>query len=314
MVSIIESYYPLRRNKKCTGRDRIMGKKDTKAKEYLSDNAIFADLCNVALFDGEQVIRAESLQERDSTEVLAVLGADGKEISFQQRWRDLLKSAVIKQAENVYFVLIGAENQSEIHYAMPVKSALYDILNYGSQVKEAAKKHKDAGDRGSGAEFLSGFHQNDRLTPVITTDYRINLIVPGEIENFGKFQTELGSVLEAIKASADKDSMNSLFQDDRKFSAMCNESVEAINTFVGTNISVNQKEGVTNVCKAWEELRNEDRAEGRAEGREEGRIEERRSLIRRMLSRNKTAEEIVDLCGYDIAEVEAVEKEMCALV
>ncbi len=115
-----------------------MGKKDTKAKEYLSDNERFADLCNVVLFDGEQVIRAESLEERDSTEVLSVLGADGREVSFQQRWRDLLKSA------------------------------LYDVLNYGSQVKEAAKRHRDAGNEGSGGEFLLGFHRDDRLTPVIT--------------------------------------------------------------------------------------------------------------------------------------------------
>lgn len=93
---------------------------------------------------------------------------------------------------------------------MPVKNALYDALNYGSQVKEAAKKHKDAGERGSGAEFLSGFHKEDRLKPFVP-DYQINLIVPGEIEHFDKFRTELGSVLEIIKASADRDLMNGLF-------------------------------------------------------------------------------------------------------
>ncbi len=60
-----------------------------------------------------------------------------------------------------------------------------------------------------------------------------------------------------------------------------------------------------NICKAWEELRSEDRAEGRAE--------ERRNTIRRMLSKNKTPEEIADLCGYDLAEVEVVEKEMLTL-
>lgn len=260
-----------------------MGKKDTKAKEYLADNERFADLCNVVLFDGEQVIRAE--------------------------------------------------NQAEIHYAMPVKSALYDVLNYGSQVKELAKKHKEAGDQGSGGEFLSGFHRDDWLTPVITItvywgsdewdaprslhemfgqfderlksfipDYRINLIVPGEMENFDKFQTELGSVLEAIKVSADKNSMGKLFREDKRFSAMSNESVEAINTFVGTNITVNKQEGVTDVNKEWEDWISSKQAEGRTE--------ERRKTIRRMLSKDRTPEEIADLCGYDLAEIEAVEKEM----
>ena len=36
----------------------------------------------------------------------------------------------------------GAENQAEIHYAMPVKSNLYDALEYAGQVEEAAKSHR----------------------------------------------------------------------------------------------------------------------------------------------------------------------------
>lgn len=37
---------------------------DTKGKEYLSNNGRFADLCNVVLYDGEPVIKAEHLDER----------------------------------------------------------------------------------------------------------------------------------------------------------------------------------------------------------------------------------------------------------
>ena len=53
-------------------------------------------------------------------------------------------------------VLIGIENQAEIHYAMPVRTLIYDALNYGSQVKEAAKQHKEKKDISTSAEFLSG--------------------------------------------------------------------------------------------------------------------------------------------------------------
>lgn len=149
---------------------------------------------------------------------------------------------------------------------------------------------------------------DERLKSFIP-DYRINLIVPGEMENFDKFRTELGSVLEAIKVSADKNSMGRLFRKDKRFSAMSNESVEAINTFVGTNITVNKKEGVTDVNKEWEEWINGKRAEARTEGR----TEERRNTIRRMLLKNRTPEEIADLCGYDLAEIEAVEQELYTL-
>ena len=117
-----------------------MGERDTKAKEYLSDNGRFADLCNVVLFGGEAVVKPEDLQERDTTEALSVLGVDEKEIHFQ-KWRDILKQVVVKNYGDVCFMLVGIEHQSDVHYAMPVKVLLCDALNYGAQVKEAAQMH-----------------------------------------------------------------------------------------------------------------------------------------------------------------------------
>lgn len=235
-----------------------MGKKDTKAKEYLSDNSRFADLCNFVLFQGEQVIKAETLTEKDTTEALSVLGIDDEEIEFQ-KWRDLLKSVVVKRNKDVVFVLIGVENQSDIHYAMPVKNMIYDALNYGSQVKESAKKHREKHDKLTSAEFLSGFQKSDKLTPVITItlywgaenwdgprrlhdmfensdeillkyipDYHINLVVPKEIDDFDKFQTALGEVLAVIKVSDDKEQMKQLLFSNPMYQRMDNESVAAI--------------------------------------------------------------------------------------
>ena len=67
-----------------------MGTKDSKAKEYLSDNTRFSEICNYVLFDGEKVIKPEDLKECDTTEVLSVFGIDKKQI-VKQKWRDLLK-------------------------------------------------------------------------------------------------------------------------------------------------------------------------------------------------------------------------------
>lgn len=55
-----------------------MGTKDSKAKEYLSDNTRFSEICNYVLFDGEKVIKPENLKECDTTEVLSVFGIDKK--------------------------------------------------------------------------------------------------------------------------------------------------------------------------------------------------------------------------------------------
>ena len=110
-----------------------MGAKDAKAREFLSNNERFADLFNFYLFKGKQVIKPSDLQEKDTATVLSLYGIDKKEVQ-KQRWRDLLKSAIIKSSEYGIFVLMGIENQSDIHYAMPVKNIIYDAMEYQDEL------------------------------------------------------------------------------------------------------------------------------------------------------------------------------------
>jgi hypothetical protein len=246
-----------------------VGTKDIRAKEYLSDNERFADLCNVVLFSGEQVIHAGDLEEKDPNEVLSVLGVNEKEVLYQQKWRDLLKHAVLRLAKGVYVMLIGIENQSDIHYAMPVKNMVYDALNYGEQVKEAANRHKENKEYKTSAEFLSGFQKTDRLTPIITItvywgvdewdaprslhemfgdldeswkslipNYSIILAAANEIDDFAKFQTNLGYVFEVIRYSRDDRKLEKFITTKEIFSHMDNDSVMAINTFTGLDIPI----------------------------------------------------------------------------
>lgn len=53
---------------------------------------------------------------------------------------------------------------------MPVRNIIYDALQYGKQVSEVAKKHKNQGDRKghNKGEYLSGFYKEDRIRPVVT--------------------------------------------------------------------------------------------------------------------------------------------------
>lgn len=309
-----------------------MGEKDTKAKEYLSDNSRFADLCNYVLFQGEQVIKAETLIEKDSTEVLSIL-VDGREEQFQ-KWRDLIKGTIIKRNKDMVFVLIGIENQSDIHYAMPVKNMIYDALNYGSQVRETARRHRENHDKLTSAEFLSGFRKKDKLTPVITItlywgadkwdgprtlhdmldhsdealikfipDYHINLVVPEEIDDFKKFQTTLGEVLEAIKVSNDKEQMRQLIFSNPVFQKMDNESVAAINTFLGTNIPLNKTEEVTDMCKAWDDLMNEGIEKGVEKGIEKGVEKGRINIIADFLLNGGTEEQAKEMLKASENEV-----------
>ena len=279
-----------------------MGTKDSKAKEYLSDNTRFSEICNYVLFDGDKVIKPEDLKECDTTEVLSVFGIDKKQI-VKQKWRDLLKSVSVKHTGQMYVILIGAEAQTDIHYAMPVKTMIYDALNYGEQVNEAKKRHRKNKDYRSSDEFLSGFTLDDKLTPVITitlylgttqwdgprslaemmpkmderilpfiNDYRINLLNPLEITDFSKFETGLRPLFELLKNVSDEEKLNDLITNDDIFTRVDVETVAAINLFVGTDIKYDEKEEVVNMCKAWDDHKKLGIQEGMQRGMQQGRL------------------------------------------
>ena len=97
-----------------------MRQADTLTKEYLSNNEIFADVFNYLIYDGQQRILPENLIERDTSEITLPLGKRG-ELATIQKFRDILKGCIAKEYKNTLYVLFGVENQSHIHYAMPVK-------------------------------------------------------------------------------------------------------------------------------------------------------------------------------------------------
>ncbi len=283
-----------------------MNKKDAQAKKFLADKERFADLFNVYLYDGEQVIHPDSLEERDTAELLNLYyGVDNKAIS-KQKWRDLLKRTIIQTAKEACYVLLGAENQSEIHYAMPVRNMIYDAINYGSQVEEAKRKHEATGKEAyqDAGEFLSGFTREDRLTPVITlvvywgskkwdgpltlhemlhvedesilkfvSDYKVNLLAPSEIEDFSKFQTSVGEVLEIIKVSESMRDMQEVLKGNEAFTHLEADAVRMVNEFTKLKIQIKESEGEVDMCKAWEDWKQYNWELGQQEGRQEGRLE-----------------------------------------
>lgn len=208
-----------------------MSNKNVITKRYISQNDRFADLCNHVLFDGRAVILPEQLKEKDVTELGVPFTAKG--MLSVERVRDVLKSCAVKTVDGVTYLVVGVENQSDVHYAMVVRTMVQDALSYAAQVEKIAKEHKRKKDL-SGDEYLSGFAKADKLVPVVTItvywnsgmwdaprslhemletvspeilryvpDYRMNLVVPEEITDFTKFQTELGVVFDFLQRSDD---------------------------------------------------------------------------------------------------------------
>ena len=262
-----------------------MGVKDTVTTKYMRQNEIFADAFNYFVYGGEQVINPESLEELDTREIDVPYGGEKGAKQPVQKTRDVIKSVIAMMDKRTAYLLLAIENQSNIHYAMPVKNMVYDALQYAKQVEEAAASHKLSGDyKGVDSdEYLSGFMKADHLLPVVTLviyfaskewdgplsihemfagqdarvlafvpDYKINLIAPAAIEDseFEKFQTTLKEVLSFIKYSGNADKLQEVIGIDEKFRHLGRNEVDVLNACVNANLTMKKGEEVLVVCLA----------------------------------------------------------------
>lgn len=272
-----------------------MGAADTVTKAYMRENTIFADAFNYLIYGGRRVIDPNSLKELDTTEIALPFG-DDKTDEAVQKYRDILKSAVIKEDKDAAYVLLGIENQTDIHYAMPVRNLIYDALQYGKQVSDVSAKHrKESGNGHNRGEYLSGFYKEDRLTPVITLvvhfgadawdgplslhemmsvdkpeimqmvpDYRIQLIDPARMnpEDLMKFETSLREVMGYIKYSKDKEGMKTYMAGNSR-TMLERTAAQVIKAITNTPIEIPEGLEEVNVCEAIEEMMKDSKAEGK---------------------------------------------------
>jgi len=135
---------------------------DVLLKDFWRVNERFADLFNAVIFQGKEVLKAEELQEMD-TDMSGVIRFREHEESLV-RVRDVVK----KMAFGVEFVVLGIESQQKIHYAMPLRTMLYDGMGYLKEYREITQSMKKEKSKWTEEEFLSGMRKGDRLHPIIT--------------------------------------------------------------------------------------------------------------------------------------------------
>ncbi len=160
-----------------------MGNIDVEGKQYLSNTVLFADAFNFLLYDGEEVIKPSDLRELDTTELSVPYGNNAR--VPVQKYRDILKIWNAMMDDRAIYVILGAELQDKVHYGMPVKDGLYDMLGYSKQIAEIKRSYRkdtdQADDEGeltvednvvkiklTSEEFLSGLRKDDKLMPIIT--------------------------------------------------------------------------------------------------------------------------------------------------
>jgi hypothetical protein len=274
---------------------------DTATNKYIRQNHVFADAFNFFIYKGEQVINPDSLRELDSKALDIVFGDTEETNQPIQRHRDVMKTGILMMDQKRAYLILAVENQSEIHYAMPVKNCMYDAMQYAWQVQQAADAHQRNGtNKGvTGGEYLSGFHKTDKLLPVVTLviyfgdkkwdgpmslhemfdnqdetilslvpDYKLNLIAPANIADgeYGLFQSDLKEVLSFIKYAQDKQKLQELLVTDSSFQNIGKDAIDVINTCTGAKLRQEERR-VVNVCQAIQEIAEEAAEKAREEVR-----------------------------------------------
>ena len=301
-----------------------MGKKNTITKDYMSVPEHFADCFNYYLFNGEQIIKSANLKPMDPTEITIIPeDTTGETV---EKIRDLLRQCILMQDEKATYLLLGIENQSDIHYALPVKNMNYDALNYGKQVSDIAKEHRKKKDTKDSGEFLSGFTKEDKLKPIITLtiyfgadewdaprslkemfeevdesimkfveDYKVHLIVPNEIQDFDKFATDFGKVMKYIAVSEDRDALSKL-KNDEAFRSVDADTVRLLNACTNSNITIKEGEEKVDMCSGLKALIEE--------GKEEGILLTKK--VYQLQRKGKSNDDIAKECGIAVEQVKEI--------
>lgn len=287
------------------GKKLKKGRKKVVAKQYFSNRERFAEICNHGLFHGETILQADKLKELDSEEQ-AVMGAAKKDLEVLWKNRDILK----QYEDGTVFMIVGIESQTEVHYCMPLRTLMYDTLNYEAQRTEIYQKHKRNRDL-QGAEYMSGFSKYDRLRPVFTLvlyygekewdgakalmelldipaelmpfkdkllDCKLNLLDVRRIENLEEYSDELRALFGFMKYEKDKSALlNYVDTNSQIFNQMPVETARAISVLADVDkiehfVNRRQKEGkgTVNMCQALRDMENEARNQGRLEGMKKG--------------------------------------------
>ena len=132
-----------------------MGEKDIAEKVLEDYNDVFADIVNVLLFQGEQIVKPEQLEDKT---LRSSYKADGK---LREIVRDVGKNW---NQDTIRIACLGIENQTDSDADMPLRFSSYDGAEYRAQLIRDISS-QDGGD----GDIISTKKRRDiKRYPVVT--------------------------------------------------------------------------------------------------------------------------------------------------
>ena len=292
-----------------------MPEKDITEKILEAYNDVFADIVNVLLFNGEEVIRPEELTDQAPVSAYKADGRiHGMERDVAKRW----------SRESIRIACIGIENQTSPDMDMPLRVMGYDGAEYRSELLANCsdrypvvtlvlyfgyKNHWNAP-----LSLSECFHIPAPFRPYVN-DYRINLFEVAYLpdETVRKFKSDFRIVADYFVQMRKNDDYKpgndelqhissvldllSVMSHDARFEETYNNSLNK----GGIKTMSEWLDRTINDCVA--KGRAEGRAEGHAEGRAEGALDMAKKVAFNLKASGHSFEEIADLISYDLDTV-----------
>ena len=137
---------------------------DSALKDFFKNNKTFAALFNGFFFDNETIIKAAELEPDDTAYAESLKIHNGKQkykVEKVNKYRDN-----IRRTKLGYLVILGIEDQSKVHYSMPIRKMLYDALEYSSELSTIGNNQNKT--EWTVDERLSGIKKDTKITPIVT--------------------------------------------------------------------------------------------------------------------------------------------------
>lgn len=289
-----------------------MAEKDITEKNLEALNDVFADIVNVLLFKGEQVINEKDL-EADTTK--SMFKADGK---IHEQERDVSK--FWKNGE-IRISILGIENQTAQDSDMPLRVISYDGASYKQQLLDTNQKKRypvatlvlyfGTEEKWSKAKNLYDcFEVPEKLKPFVN-DYKINVFNIAFLspKTISMFKSDFKIIAEYFRAKR----LNQKYKGSKEKLKHANETLKMFSALTGDNSfekvynEDNFKKGGITMCDVVERIRND----GITEGRTEGILEGKADVIRKMLDANAlTIEQIADILKLPVKEVQKIARKV----
>lgn len=289
-----------------------MAEKDITEKNLEALNDVFADIVNVLLFKGEQVINEKDL-EADTTK--SMFKADGK---IHEQERDVSK--FWKNGE-IRISILGIENQTAQDSDMPLRVISYDGASYKQQLLDKNQKKRypvatlvlyfGTEEKWSKAKHLYDcFEVPEKLKP-FANDYKINVFNIAFLspKTIAMFKSDFKIIAEYFKAKR----LNQKYKGSKEKLKHANETLKMFSALTGDDSfekvynEGNFKKGGITMCDVVERIRND----GRTEGRIEGRTEEQERIIMNLIESNAgTIEQIAAWVKLPVKEVQKIARKV----